>query len=369
VRPRLLFDKVYATLPAVGGSVEGVAMRTAPHLGGYTAKLGSRLASVLLAGMLLSTLLGAAAATGGPSLTDTSTFNSGPVLIKFAAAAPSVELVQSSNPSVNSVLNVTHVLELAPLNGTHPLVLLAADPASSSLFNVSQSGGVDRFHLGLNGTVGVRYAGFDLWSSPNPPVLAFDPAKGEAELDLSYQYLPSAAGTTGIALNWSIQNWPWLSTQDLLGLELEFAVPNGTGFTSCLGSASPTCHGSALAPGGIVWSSSTVGSVGAAAPDGTVATLAWNSTVGAARHAIGVTAGTFYASTGVDRVTLAIPGDGSPQVNGSATFLLHLPQLPGPLSVSGSYPVYIVGVVGGALLVLLAVQYAQRRDQRLIETL
>jgi hypothetical protein len=344
-------------------------MRTSPHAGGYTSRLAPRLASVLLAGLLLSTLLGAASASGGPSLTDSSTFNSGPVLIKFPAAAPSVELVQSSDPSVNSILNVTHVLELAPLNSTHPLVLLAADPASDSVFNVSQSGGVDRFHLGLNGTVGVRYAGFDLWSTPNLESLAPDPAKGEAELAVSYQFLPASAGTTGVALNWSIQDWPWLSSQDLLGLELEFAVPNGTGFTSCLGSAGPTCSGSALAPGGIVWSSSTIGSVGAAAPDGTVASLSWNSTVGAEHHAIGVTAGTFYASAGVDRVTLAIPGDGSSEVNGSATFLLHLPLPPAPLSVSGSYPLYIVGVVGGSLLVLLAVQYAQRRDQRLLETL
>ncbi|HEV2449091.1 MAG TPA: hypothetical protein VGU43_01620 [Thermoplasmata archaeon] len=324
-----------------------------------------------MAGLLLSTLVGACAANGAPSLYASSAYNSGAVLVRFPTDSPSVQLVQDSNPTVNSMLNVTHVLELAPLNSTHPLVYLAADPASTSAFNVSQSGGVGRFDLGLNGTLGVRYAGFNLWSGSGPSLstLATNPAKGQAELAIAYRVLPTTTNVQGVSLNWSIQDWPWLSASDLLGLELEFAVPNGTGFSSCLGAAA-TCSGSALAPGGIVWSSSTTGSVGSAAPDGTVASLSWNSTAAAAtHHRVGVTAGTFYASAGVDRVTLAIPGNGSSNVNGSATFLLQLPLPPAPLTVSGSLPLYVAALVGGSLLALIAVGRARRRDRELLETL
>lgn len=367
-----MFDKVYPTLPAVGGVVEGAAMGERPGEGGYTARLARRIAILGVAGLLLSTLVSVSAASGAPSLYASSAYNSGDVLVRFPTDSPTVQLVQDSNPSVNSILNITHVLELAPLNGTHPLVYLAADPASTSAFNVTQSGGVGRFDLGLNGTLGVRYAGFDLWAGSNPSLstLATNPAKGEAELAISYRLLPTTSNAQGVSLNWSIQDWPWLSAGDLLGLELEFAVPNGTGFSSCLGAVAATCSGSALAPGGIVWSSSTTGSVGSAAPDGTVASLSWNSTAAAATdRTVGVTAGTFYASAGVDRVTLAIPGNGSSSVNGSATFLLHLPLPPAPLTVSGSLPVYVAALVGGSLLALVGVSQARRRDRELLDTL
>ncbi|MGI0129332.1 MAG: hypothetical protein ACREDE_11605, partial [Thermoplasmata archaeon] len=203
---------------------------------------------MILVGLLLAPALGAATSSS-PLSADSAAYNSGAVLVRFPAASPSVELVQDSNPSVNSILNVTHVLELAPVNGSHPLVELAADPATSSPFNTSSSSGVGRFSLGLNGTIGVRYGGFALWATPAPPSLEVNPPKGQADLTLSYQLLSPSVGVQGVSLNWSIQNWPWFSSRDLLGLELAFAVPNGTGFSSCLGAVSTPCPGTALAPG------------------------------------------------------------------------------------------------------------------------
>jgi hypothetical protein len=344
-------------------------MRIQPRAWGLHGIRPRALVPVLLSILLASPVLGLASA-GGSVPADSSAYNNGEILVRFPTASPSVELVQDSNPSVNSILSISHVLELAPLNSTHPLVVLAADPSSSSPFNVSQSEGVGQFDLGLNGTLGVRYAGFALWAGPNLESIAANPAKGQAHLALSYHLLPPSHNSQGVSLNWSIENWPWLTSSDLLGLELQFSVPNGTGFSSCLGNGgSPSCAGSALAPGGIVWSSASNGSVGAAAAAGARVTVSWNSTATTAAHRVGVTAGTFYASSAVDRVTLAIPAGGNSVVNGSARFLLTLPAPALPAVLSGSPVVYAGVLAGAAALVLVAVGLRRRRDRRLVDWL
>ncbi|MCI4345201.1 MAG: hypothetical protein L3K07_00375 [Thermoplasmata archaeon] len=336
------------------------ASRTAP---------AGTFAVLLVAVLFFGPLFFAGARADAPSYNSTA-YNSGAIRVLFPSDVPSVELVQDANPSVDSVLGLAHVLELAPLNGTHPIVELAANPESTSAFNVTQSGGVGRFDLGLNGTLGVRYAGLPLWAGSNLESIAANPSKGHAELSVSYGLLPPTAGQQGIALNWSIVNWPWQSSSDLLGIEMQFSFPNGTGFSSCPGSVTPvSCSGATLAPGGIVWSSSTTGSVGATGPGGSQVTLSWNSAARASNRSVGVTAGTFYANSSVDRVTLASSGKGSSSVNGSARFLLTLPAPLLPRTVSGSAPVYLGAIVAASVLAGAGLLLARRRDRRIARTL
>jgi hypothetical protein len=333
--------------------------------GGTTGRPAGAIAVLVIALFLLGPVLIAGARASTPPY-DSSAYNSGAIRVLFPTAVPSVELVQDANPSVDSVLGLAHVLELGPLNGTHPIVELAANPQSTSAFNVTQSGGVGRFDLGLNGTVGVQYAGLPLWAGANLENIAANPSKGHAELSVSYGLLPPTPGQQGITLNWSIVNWPWQSTADLLGIEMQFSFPNGTGFSACPGSASPSaCSGATLAPGGIVWSTSTTGSVGANGPAGSQVTLSWNSTARASNRSVGVTAGSFYANNSVDRVTLAAPGKGSSSVNGSARFLLTLPLPALPRTVSGSLPVYLGAVAAVSVLAGAGVVLARRRDRRI----
>ncbi|MCI4364206.1 MAG: hypothetical protein L3K13_07945, partial [Thermoplasmata archaeon] len=151
---------------------------------------------------------------------------------------------------------------------------------------------------------------------------------------------------------------------------MQFSFPNGTGFSACPGSLSPAaCSGATLAPGGIVWSTSTTGSVGATGPGGSQVTLSWNSTARASNRSVGVTSGSFYANSSVDRVTLAAPGKGSSSVNGSARFLLTLPAPLLPRTVSGSAPIYLGALVAASVLAGAGIFLARRRDRRIAGTL
>lgn len=347
--------------------------------------LSASLGSFGFAGLLLLGTLGPLPLVGAPLSTGTSgysSFDSGRLSVVFPAALPAVEVTQDANSSVGATLVVENVLELQPGNASHPVVVQVATPTPQVPFSSANSSPVGGdYGLSLQGRIPVLRASVPLWTTPATlPNLTTDPlapVSGGATLAVSYRFLPGNATTQGLAVSWSIRNWPWLSSNDLLGLEFRFTVTNGTGFDACAAtpginqSTGGGCNGTVLEPGDVLWSSPSLGSLVGATPSGLTAAFDWASTTNVSPVTARPTvASAYYQAPGVARMAVVSPAAGSSNVTTMGRFLVSAPSpLPLPELVRGDLLPYAAAAGLFGALALGSVVLYRRRERRLAEEL
>lgn len=347
---------------------------------------GLALAAGLAVPLLVLAGLAAPAAGSGPLGPGSySSYNSGRLSVVFPSPTPAVELLQDANRSIAAALILENVVEFQPTNGDHPLVVRAASPSANGSFQqLSANSGTDSFGLSLNGSLPVERVSVPLWNTPLalPSNASAAPVPSTASLVVSYTLLNVSSAAEGLALSWSIRNWPWASSSDLLGIDMRFVVPNATSFGACGGSegelplngtvAANQCAGPTLSPGAIEWNSSAIGSVAGTEQGGLAAALSWDPAATIPGHGpVPVTAAAYYTGASEMQVTIAARAAGSDNVTESARLLLHAPlvSFPLPALLRGDLLAY-----GGALL-LSGIAVAgglvayRRRERRLIAAL
>jgi hypothetical protein len=337
--------------------------------------------AVLLTPLLL--LSGAfPTAAGAPgvvsSFSGVSTYDSGRLSVVFPSPLPGVELFQDANNSVGAALFIDHVIEFEQGNSDHPAVVQVATPTSTTPFDLSNaSSGQDSFGLALNGTLPVVATRTSLWGAAaglpsNLPLAPNVPVVGGSRLVVSYALITGPGNSQGLELSWQIHGWPWLSTNDLLGLEFDFSAFNATGFNECQSAPNlsagggAACNGTVLNPGSILWNTARGGSVVALGPSGLTASFGWSAHVASAEYGSrAVVAGTYYSSAGHDRTTVAVPAGGSGNVTASATLLLSAPPFPAvPAALQGDGAAYGGAFAGFALAAFASVALYRRRETR-----
>jgi hypothetical protein len=337
---------------------------------------------LLLPALLLATLLplggSGAAALGPPTVT------AGRLAVEFPSTSPGVEIYSELNASNSAELLVTHVLELAPSNTDHPTVVRVATPTVSAAYEENATSATQTtFGLQLAGAVPVEPANLPLWQNRDwlPPTLGSGNTVGGASLTVSYAYLPGTGVAQGVGLSWTIRDWPWHASGDLLGVVLDLVTSNATGFAGCqaadsvANASSAACPWSSLAPGSIVWNSTHLGGIFATAPGGPTASFTWSATEnlsGAGPSPI--TAGAFYDGPGSAQITIVAPAAGSENVTAGGHLLLATtPVLPSilpspavlradPFLVGAAVAVFAGAGLGGVLLY-------RRHDRRVRESL
>ncbi len=390
-----LFGNPYTTLPG-DVRVRGPPRRMAPNPRPFSmtserARRPSRRSALVTALglaplLLLAAAVPAVAYPAGTVASGSTSYATGAVDVVFPAPLPGVELLDHANHSIGVALVIDNIVEIQPGNTDHPLVVQAATPTNGTPFQKTASGGQNSFTLGLHGTLPVVPVREPLWTSPLgilPPNLTspLSPAPPEATLVVSYTELPSntsGAASSGIDVSWSIRNWPWSAAGDLLGVEVQFEVFNATGFTVCpaLAVASNTtvreCTGTGLHVGTILWNSTDLASVVGRDHQGLTADFAWGGTEAIpGLGATPVTAGTYFSTAGVDRLTLVAPADGATNVTTDAHLALALPPLPPVLApvLHGDSWAYVGAIAVFAALAAAGVVAYRRSDRQIRESL
>lgn len=300
-------------------------------------------ALALAPALLVVATLGAFAHPTPATPTGFTSYSTGAVDVVFAAPLPGIDLLDHANHAIGVALVIDNILEMEPGTSDHPIVDQLATPANSSAFQPTSSGGEYSFRLGLHSSLPVVPVHEPLWPSPiglfpvNNSSLGTPILPQVATLVVGYSLTPDRPGATssGVDLSWSIKNWPWRDTGDLLGVEAQFQVFNATGFHTCPAvlalnntTAAP-CAGAALSPGTIVWNVPGLGSVVGQDAKGLTASFAWGGTDAVnGSVAAPVTVGSYFSAPNVDRVTLAAPAHGATNVTSLAHLAMSLPGLP-----------------------------------------
>lgn len=328
-------------------------------------------AALLVAALALSTVpLLAPAAGTTPALNPPiqwSAFNTGHVSVVFPGAFPQVELYENSNASVRATLQVDGVFEIVPGGLPRPTVLADAFPTASAGFNTTTPANLSSAPMELNAALEVRTTANALWGTSGPiPAAGAD--LGAATIDFRFSELPSATTGSGVRVNWTVTNWPWVEPGDLLGVELHFTAASAPALAACTAGPSSSasgCSGESLPARTIVWDSSLTRLEGVS-PTGPVASLDWAG-IGSG-GAGGYTVGAMATENGSAEVLLATPA--APALGGGVEFTLATPAAPpGADALRGSGPVYLatVGVTVGAASLLILLY--RRRHRRLLEEL
>jgi hypothetical protein len=194
-------------------------------------------------------------------------------------------------------------------------------------------------------------------------------------VDATFSLLPRTAGSSaqGLAVGWTVSNWPWVDPHDVLAAEFEFAVFGSTGFVGCTSPAtplapSPNCTGIPLSLNAILWQPG-VRSVQGNDAAGPAAAVGWAPTARANGTAVGpVQVGAYYAAPGLARLVVEAPAGGASRVtmNGSFALLAPLPPVLQTL-VRGDPPLYAAALVAFAGAAAIGVFAYRWRDRRLRE--
>lgn len=376
---QLLFGNPYqarSRLLSVEGSGKGPRCRTME-----SPRLPPALWTLCLAGTLLGAAVGGASAAShsGPGVvllpSPWSAYDTGRVQVIFPAPLPSVELLQDANGSTGAALYLDHVDEIAPGGATHPLVVMTASPETLADFNHSVVSPQPLWPLSLAAEVAVQTAGVPLWSAPPAsPANGSPEPEGNTSIAVSYSLSQGPGATQGVTLNWTVSNWPWLSSADLLALEFRLVVLGGTDLKVCTGggggAAIDACPGTSLSVGSIYWSpdaTSVVGHVDASA----VAVVAWGSSATEQSGAtLPVLAGTYEPASGEGHILLTTASGGASHVNGTTAFYLSAPLPPLVLGPYHAEPlVYLGAMAGFAALVASGWVGYRRRERRILRSL
>ena len=333
--------------------------------------------SFLLLPGLASAAPGSAGAIG-PGSTPLSpswaSYPSGGIRVVFPSTLPEVNLVDASNATLGAALEVTGILELVAGGLPHPTVVAAAFPMAQSSFNSTRAAHADATPVSQRALLDVRSVGVSLWSSSGVATY-LGATIGSATLFLNYTVLPSGGG---ISVEWSVAAWPWVSSTDLLALELHLALTPGDSVTPCSGPSTPgalpaSCAAAPIPANGVAWDP-TITSVVANGPAGDSASLSWNlSTTSAGLPTSGLVVGTFSSHSSSADVVLASPAGGSSELSGALSFSLFPPAEPaallGPETLHGALIPYLAVVVASAVLAAAGMVLYRRHERRIREDL
>jgi hypothetical protein len=344
-------------------------------------------AAVVAAGVLLVSLLllpglalgtpgaaGGARAGAAPQNPSWASYPSGGIRVVFPSTLPEVELDDASNSTLGAVLEVTGILELVAGGLPHPTVVAAAFPMAQAAFNSTRAAEPAATPVSQLASRELHSFGVSLCSATG--VATYLGARlGSAALFLNYTVLPSGAG---IAIQWSVVGWPWVSTGDLLALELHLVLTPGAGVTPCTGLSTPgalpaACATAPIPENGIAWDP-TITSVVANGPAGDSASLAWNrSTTTPGASTSGMIVGTFASQSSSADVVLGSPAGGAAKLSGALSFSLFPPAapmgVPGPATLHGAFLPYLAVSIGSAAFAAAGIALYRRRERRTREEL
>ncbi len=337
-----------------------------PHrMRSRTQGLGSVSAIVALA-VLMAFPPAAAAPSTASVPPGVASYNTGRVSVILPSQLPSIELFQDANNSVSASLQVEGVLELAPGSLPHPTVVAAAFPGSVQGFNGTSLANSTSWPLTLTASLEVRRQNVALWTdAPIPSPLGA--TVGAAVLSVTYAPLDNGSAGAGVGVQWTIQNWPWVSAGDLLAVEMGLTVSPAGLLTICSGNrpvgfALSACPGPAFPEASIQWGSSYDGLEGGGST-GPIAALSWNDT--ATDVAQPYTVGAFATGTGAAQLVLGAPAAGASSLEGGVGFALVAPVPTTLASIVADAPVYFATVGVTSAAALAAVVAYRRRERRL----
>jgi hypothetical protein len=354
--------------------------RPRAHAAGSIAAVAAAGVFVVSILLLPAFALGAPGSAGavGPGATPQkpswAAYPSGGIRIVFPSTLPQVDLVDASNTTLGATLQVSGILELVAGGLPHPTVVAAAYPMAQSSFNSTRAADPTQNPISQLASLNVHSVGLSLWSSSG--VATYLGAQiGSAALFLNYTVLPSGEG---VSIQWSVVGWPWVSSTDLLALELHLALTPGNGVTPCTGPATPgalpaTCATAPIPADGIAWDP-TITAVVAKGPAGDSASLAWNpSTTTPGASTTGMVVGTFASQSSSTDVVLGSPAGGSDQLSGALSFSLFPPagplSVPGPSVLHGALVPYLAVAIGSAAFAAAGIALYRRRERRIREEL
>ncbi|HYK92792.1 MAG TPA: hypothetical protein VEY07_01960 [Thermoplasmata archaeon] len=296
-------------------------------------------------------------------------YDTGRVNVVYPSALPIVELVQDANASLSATLGIAGVYEVTPGGLPTPRVVAAAFPSSVTAFNGSASGGATGAPFSMFANLAVYPTEVALWA----PGTAVGPSAGpfgSATLSVAFSPTPISTTAAGVALNWTVSGWPWVSSQDLLAIALSFNYASGASLTACqlspLASPSvPACLGHGIDEGASTWGSNYASLEGEGGT-GPVATVTWSRTIQFGTAASPVVMGALASNPGSSDLVLMGTNAGAGPASGSLGFSLVAPTS-GPLSVviTGNTLAYALSAAGLAALAGGGV-VAYRRHERAV---
>jgi hypothetical protein len=327
-------------------------------------------AAGLAAGAPPPTNAGAAGGLPGPW----ASYDTGRVSVVLPAALPQVELYQDANSSVRATLQVDQIVEITPGGFPHPHVVAAAFAEAVEGYNGSATTNATSWPISLSAELEVRPVNDSLWASGNAVLVPVGGPIGLSILTITYSLINSRSASAGVAVNWSVTGWPWVSDSDLLAIELHFTLPSGQQLTACSVGSDPesgpaACPGTPLGTNGIWWGSTYTGVEGSGG-SGPMAAVGWNASAELpSGSASAYTVGAYSTGNGSAEILLGAPARGASAVAGGVDFSLVTPAsgpvarlLGDPLAFGGA----LVGVTAASLLGLVLYR---RRDRRLRDEL
>jgi hypothetical protein len=358
-RVQRLFGNGYTPSPGCNGHLMSIRNLARPALP----------AVLLLAVLIALPPIGATPSTAmvPPGV---ASYNTGRVSVILPQELPSVELFQDANNSVSASLQVTEVLEIVPSALPHPTVVAAAFPNSVQGFNGTSVSPSGAWPITLSATLDVRHENLSLWSA-TPVLSPVASVTGSATLSVTYAPLDNGSAGAGVGVQWTIQNWPWVSRGDLLAVEMALTVSPPGGLTICAGSqpvglALTPCSGQSFAGSAIAWGSAYDGLEGAGAT-GPVAAVSWNGTPPGSNQPY--TVGAFATGNGSADLVLGAASSGATALSGGVGFALVAPIAPELATLVADAPVYFATVALAAGAAMAAVVAYRRRERRLNEEL
>lgn len=344
-----------------------------PGWNGHSMRIRDRLRRAAPAVVALALLLAlpTVAATPGHSSSpaELASYNTGRVSVILPQELPSIELFQDANTSVSASLQVEGVLELAPGSLPHPTIVAAAYPDAVHGFNGTSVATSAAWPLTLTASLDVLRQNVSLWASSAVPAVLGVPV-GAATLSVTYAPLDNGSAGAGVGVQWTIQNWPWVSHADLLAVELGLNVSPALGLTICsgdrpVGFALSACSGPEFSGSDVQWGSSYDGLEGGGS-SGPVAAVSWNDTASGVSQPY--TVGALSTGAGSAQLVLGAAAAGAPSLVGGVGFALVAPLAPLGI-LSADAPLYLGTLAVTTVAALVAVVAYRRRERRVSEEL
>ena len=338
-----------------------------PSGGRVPSALATVAVGLLVLGLSPAAMAGAPTAGPSPLTTPLAHYDAGRVNVVYPSSLPVVQLVQDANASLTATLSVAGIYEIAPGGLPTPTVVAAAFPSTVQGFNGSGAAGTTGAPVSMFANLAVYPVGLALWA-PNAPFGPTGAPVGGTTLAIAFTPTPGSPTTQGVAINWTVGGWPWVSPADSLAIAFSFDYATGDALTACqspslLSLQVPPCSGQTLSAGESAWGSGYA-SVEGEGGTGPVAVVGWSPAMEFGAASAPVVMGAFAANPGAGSLLLMGTPSGTGPAAGALAFSLVAPTTVAlPSLVSGNALLY--GGTAGLLATVAALAIgAYRRNER-----
>lgn len=308
-----------------------------------------------------------------PVATPSAHYDAGRVNVVYPSALPVVQLVQDANTSYTATLSVAGIYEIAPGGLPTPTVVAAAFPSTVQGFNGSGAAGATGAPVSMFANLAVYPIDLALWT-PNVPLGPTGAPIGSTTLAIAFTPTPGSATTQGVAINWTVGGWPWVSPADSLAIVFSFDYASPGALTACraasfLAVGVPACTGQTLSSGESAWGSAYASLEGEGGT-GPVAVVGWSPSMEFGNATAPVVMGALAANPGAGDLLLMGPDAGSGPVAGALAFSLVAPSpVALPALLGGNALLYGGTVALLAAAALLGIGGYRRHERRTRESL